>query len=89
MQVLSVDFGGKEWVEISSLRQLPGGVADFPPFAVCCRLANIEPVNARDSDTDDWPESTTDYLIRTTLPPGGRLFTAWLNESLPIGAFVR
>jgi len=54
---------------------------------MCCRLANIVPVNVRDSD--EWPESATDYLIKTTMPAGGRLFTAWLNESLPVGAFVR
>jgi len=87
LQVLSIDFGGKEWVEVSSLRQLPDGVADFPAFAVCCRLANIEPVTVRDSD--DWPQSATDYLIKTTLPEGGRLFTAWLSDLLPVGAFVR
>jgi len=87
MQVLSIDFGGKEWVEVSSLRQLPDGLDYFPALAMCCRLANIEPVTVRDSDK--WPELATDYLINTMMPAGGRLLTAWLSDLLPVCAFVR
>ena len=83
-----MDFGGKEWVEVFSLRQLPDEVADYPPFAVCCRLANIEPLAIEDSDDPaDWLSSATDYLL--TDAAGGKLFTAWLDDSLPVGAVVR
>lgn len=86
MQVLSVDFGGKEWVDVSSLRQLPASLVDLPPFAVCCRMANIEPIKAKDSDLADWSQPATDYLINATkdMP-----FTAWLDEVLPVGSIVR
>jgi len=85
MQVLSVDFGGKEWVEVSSLRQLPNALAELPPFAVCCRLADIEPVITGGSDVADWLHSATDYLINAT---DSKLFTAWLEDSLPVGGIV-
>jgi len=86
VQVLSVDFGGKEWVDVSSLRQLPESLTDLPPFAVCCRLANIEPVKAKDGDSADWSQPAADYIINATkdMP-----FTAWLDESLPVGGIIR
>ena len=81
-----MDFGGKEWVDVSSLRQLPDGLADLPPFAVCCQLANVEPVKTRDSDSADWSQTATDYLMNAT---NDKPFTAWLDESLPIGSVIR
>ena len=88
MQVLSVDFGGKEWVDVSSLRRLPDAVADLSPFAVCCRLANIEPLATADTtDPTQWLNSATECLLADAA--GGKLFTAWLEDSLPAGAIVR
>ena len=58
----------------------------MPPFAVCCRLANIEAVTGGDSGTANWSQPATDYLIIVT---EGKLFTAWLDESLPVGGVVR
>jgi len=86
VQVLSVDFGGKEWVEVSSLQQLPDSLTDLPPFAVCCRLGNVEPVTPGHGDAANWSQSATDYLMNTT---NGKLFTAWLEDSLPVGGIVR
>jgi len=88
-QVLSIDFGGKEWIEPLNLSRLPDGLADYPPFAVCCRLANIEPVNTGDSDDADWLPSATEYFINMTMNTDDRLLTAWLDESLPVGACIR
>jgi len=86
VQVLSVDFGGKEWVDALSLRQLPDEVAHLPPFAICCQLADIQPVNDNGRDRGDWSPRATDYLINTT---DGKLLTAWLSDLLQIGATVR
>ena len=101
MQVSYVDFGGREWVEPSSLLQLPDGVVELPPFALCCRLANIEPVSAGFSDAADWTQQAADFLRAETdkklIETGPddddvtdrKLFMAWLDESLPVGAIVR
>jgi len=65
----------------------------MPPFAVCCRLANIEAVTGGDSGvtggdsgTADWSQPATAHLINVM---EGKLFTAWLDESLPVGGVVR
>jgi len=58
----------------------------MPPFAVCCRLANIEAVIGGDSGTADWSQPATAHLINVM---EGKLFTAWLDESLPVGGVVR
>ena len=58
----------------------------MPPFALCCRLANIEAVTGGDSGTADWSQQATHYLINVM---EGKLFTAWLDESLPVGGVVR
>ena len=73
-------------MEVSSLQQLPDSLADLPPFAVCCQLASVEPVTPGDGNAADWSQSATDYLIDTT---EGKLFTAWLADSLPVGGIVR
>jgi len=70
---------------VSSLRQLPEDLYGFPPYAVCCQLANIQPVNTRDSNTADWSQPATDYLKSAM----SKLLTAHLDDSLPVGAFVR
>jgi len=84
-QVLSVDFGGKQWVDVSHLRWLPVGLSSIPPFAVCCRLANVEPTSVGDAAAE-WTPEAIDVLTHTM---NGKLLTAWLHESLPPGAFVR
>lgn len=83
-----MDFGGKEWVNISSLWQLPDELSDLPPFAICCRLANIEPVTVGDNDIANWSQEATDFLMKAAY---GRLslFTAWLDELHTVGCIVR
>ncbi|XP_047531569.1 RING finger protein 17 isoform X2 [Vanessa atalanta] len=55
LHVFCIDFGSTEVVSIDKLRLIPPARVAFPPpFAICCSLANCEPINGAWTSDDSF-----------------------------------
>ena len=67
--VYYIDFGNSEWLPLSRLFPLELLFRMLPAQAICCRLANVTPRDARDGDdgrTDAAVDEATDAFLQMT-----------------------
>jgi hypothetical protein len=86
--VLFVDFGNREWTDPLNLLPLPEELRRFPPMAVCCRLAGIEPSasNSESAEVTKWSKEAVEYF--TSLVGFDKLLWANIDTLLLPGSVI-
>lgn len=57
-KVTFIDYGNSQIIPNKNIRKINSKLADYPPFALNCRLFNLYPV------TEKWDEKATKYMAQ-------------------------